>query len=578
MTAGPEQADDGKITITVPVFGLPEAQRWVARVMSSTVQAEVAIVLLLIALAAVIRITALTDIPPGLHGDEGLAGIDGQRIMREGWIGPYLPSALGTPSGTFYGSGAIFKVCDVTGWCEIGMFMDRFVFALMGIVTVPLTYGAFRLMFDRRVGILSAVILAVLYWHVHLSRAAFTPVSWPLMEMGALFFAALGFKIGRWPGGSTDPRDRRQFLKALVCFAAAGFFVGGGPYGYMGFPAFVIVFGAYLAYAFFREYRDRWREFMTYVSVLSFVALLTALPLINFALEPDSPFFDRYRIYTVTKTEEYKATDSLYDKFEFFVGRAREYFDGFIRQPDVDGVDALGIKPILDGISPWLMVIGVIVAFRNWRKPQYALPILALVVVPNAALFSTDGMYRRTIGLAPFMALLAALPLALLWQSADRWQGTARYAGYYAVAGLVALIAFLNLNTYFTTYPDDPNSKWVFVYEFTEAADYLGDLDSEPYVYFYSARWSFDYETRQFLLPDWEGEDRSNEFGNQTLDLTRRYDGELVYMFLPPYVEYARDVVAANPGGELTEARDGNGDVIFRAYHLPARGSVAGSN
>ena len=566
--------------LTIPVPGFVDVRRWIAGlVASSAVRVDVTLLVLMTALAATIRIVALTDIPPGLHGDEGLAGIDGQTIMREGWIGPYLPSALGTPSGTFYGSGALFKVCDVTGWCEVNMFTDRLVFALMGIATVPLTYGAFSLMFNRRVGLLSAVILSVLYWHVHLSRAAFTPVSWPLMQMGTLFFIALGLKIGRWPFGSAEPADRRQFYRALACFAVAGFFFGGGPYGYMGFPAFMVVLAFYLAYVFARDYLGRWREFVSYMAVFGVVALLIALPLINFATKPDSPFFDRYRIYTVTKTEEYKQTDSLWERVEFFTGRGRDYFSGFgglqpfwERQPAFDGVDALGIKPILDGISPFLMIGGLIIAFRYWRKPQYVLPILMLIVAPNAALWSTDGMYRRTIGLAPFMALLAALPLALLWQAADRWQTWARYTGYYAVAGLVAMVAFLNLNTYFTTYDDDSGAEWVFVHEFTEAAEYLNDLEPQPYVYFYSARWSFDYETRLFLAADYQGEDRSNEFGKQVLDLARTNDGEVVYLFLPPYLDHVPEVVAANPGGTLTEATEDDGNtIVFRAYLLPAK-------
>jgi len=569
--------------IEIPIVTFPGVRRWIAAAGASpTVRVEVSIVVLLIVLAAIIRIVALTDIPPGLHGDEGLAGIDGQRIMREGWIGPYLPSALGTPSGTFYGSGALFKGCDLTGLCEVSMFTDRLVFALMGIITVPLTYGAFRLMFNRRVGLLSAVILAVLYWHVHLSRAAFTPVSWPLMQMGTLFFVALGLKIGRSPFGSSDPADMRQFAKAVLCFVVAGLFFGGGPYGYMGFPAFMVVLAVYLAYVFLRDYLGRWREFVTYMAVFGFCALLIALPLIQFATKPDTPFFDRYRIYTVTKTEGYKQADTPYEKVEFFTGRARDYFGGFgglqpfwERQPAFDGVDALGIKPILDGISPYLMVAGILIAFRYWKRPEYVLPILMLIVAPNAALWSADGMYRRTIGLAPFMALLAALPLALLWQAADRWQSWARYSAYYAIAGVVVLIGFLNLNTYFTTYDDDTNAQWVFVHEFTEAADYLNDIEPKPYVYFYSARWSYDYETRLFLAPDYQGEDRSNEFGKQVLDITRTNDSEVVYLFLPPYFDVLPQVVQQYPGGTLTAARDNNGQLVFQAYLLPARAPSA---
>jgi len=97
-----------EIAIPVPQGGIPGlagVRRWLARALvSPVVLTEVVPVALATALAAVVRVTELTDIPPGLHGDEGLAGMDAARILREGWVGVYLPSALGTPSGTASGT------------------------------------------------------------------------------------------------------------------------------------------------------------------------------------------------------------------------------------------------------------------------------------------------------------------------------------------------------------------------------------------------------------------------------------------------------------------------------------------
>lgn len=523
----------------------------VAALGSPTVQVEVLLVVAVTVLAALVRVLQLTDIPPGLHGDEGLAGLDGQRILREGWIGPYLPSALGTPSGTFYWTAAVF------GMFGKSMFTVRLSFAILGIATVPLTYGAFRIMFDRRVALIAAIILAVMSWHVHLSRAAFTPVSWPFMQMGALLFLVAGFQTRRWP-----------------FFAVAGLFFGGGSYGYLGYPAFMVVLGIYLAWLLFYSYRHRLQEFMRYMAVFAAFAVLIALPLITFAKSPDSAFWDRFRIYSYTKSAEYQEADGFFDKVDLFAGKAKGYFRGFVDKPTFDGVDALGINPILDRVSPFLMVAGIVLAFRNWRKPQYLLPLLMLLVVPNAALWSLDGMYRRTIGLAPFMALLVALPLALAWQTADRWRPWAKYGAYYAIAGSIALISYLNLNTYFDSYSSEPGAKWVFVHELTEASEYLMELDPKPYVYFYSGRWSFNYETRQFLAPDYPGEDRSREFGRQVLDLTPDRSREVLYLFLPPYQDLVQEVAQQFPGGTETYLQDGDGQILFRSYLLPSAASM----
>jgi len=50
---------------------------------------ELIAVILLTAIAAFLRTFRLEEIPAGFHGDEAWGGIEGLRILREGWIGPY---------------------------------------------------------------------------------------------------------------------------------------------------------------------------------------------------------------------------------------------------------------------------------------------------------------------------------------------------------------------------------------------------------------------------------------------------------------------------------------------------------
>ena len=63
---------------------------------------DLAILVGLAALAASLRLTMLTEIPAGLHGDEAWTGIDAARILDEGWVGVYVTSALGQVSGPLY--------------------------------------------------------------------------------------------------------------------------------------------------------------------------------------------------------------------------------------------------------------------------------------------------------------------------------------------------------------------------------------------------------------------------------------------------------------------------------------------
>ena len=535
---------------------LADASRTLARVLASpVVRAELLPLGFITFVAAVLRLLDLMEVPPGFHGDEGLAGMDALRITREGWIGPYLSSALGTTSGAFYWTAAVFRIFGESP------FTVRLSFAILGVATIPLTYLTFRLMFDRRIAILASALLAVMSWHIHFSRVAFVPVTWPLMEMATLSLLFAGFRTGRWP-----------------FFALAGLAFGGGLYGYLIYPIFMVALAVYLLLVMLTAYRRRLLEFARYMAPFALCTVLIALPLIQFARDPDSLYWDRFRTYSITKSPEYQAADGLIGKAEFFAGRARTFFRGFVASPPIDYADATGIKPILDRLSPVLMVAGLVIAFSRWRRHEYLLPILMLIIVPAAALSSQDGMYRRTLGLAPFLALLAALPLALVWEQVERikdWQ--LRSASYTLIGGVVAVVALFNFHLYFDTMRNEEQSKWVFAREIAAASQYLRHLDEEPYVYFYSARWSFNYETRQYLAPGVQGEDRSQEFGPdhafslEGIDRSR----ESVLLFLPPYQPNVNEAMAQYPGGAPVVRVDPDGAVLFVAYHLPPAAATA---
>src|SRR2546423_235297 len=52
---------------------------------------EVVLLLALAAVAAFVRLHHLSTFPNGLHGDEAVAGLEGRRILNQGWIGVYSP-------------------------------------------------------------------------------------------------------------------------------------------------------------------------------------------------------------------------------------------------------------------------------------------------------------------------------------------------------------------------------------------------------------------------------------------------------------------------------------------------------
>ena len=108
---------------------------------------ELIAVLLLTAVAAFLRVYRLTEIPAGFHGDEAWTGIEGLRILKEGWIGPYTTSAMGQATGPFYLTALLIWLLDAS------RFSVRLSMGLFGIATIPAAHLLLRLGFGRWVAL-----------------------------------------------------------------------------------------------------------------------------------------------------------------------------------------------------------------------------------------------------------------------------------------------------------------------------------------------------------------------------------------------------------------------------------------
>jgi hypothetical protein len=224
---------------------------------------------------------------------------------------------------------------------------------------------------------------------------------------------------------------------------------------------------------------------------------------------------------------------------------------------------------MLDILTVGLFVAGVGYAAYNWRKTPHLLALTLLAIMPLTSILQTNSTYRGVLGLAPFVAFFAALPLAWVWRkAAAQAREIYRGAGYAVVIVVVTVIGYTNVNTYFASWSDSFLFPWVYAQEISEASEYLNTLDDQPYVYFYSSRWRFDYETRQYLAPGFEGEDRSDRFGRRRDDVIDRSRNS-VFILLNPYLDRLDGIKRLYPGGTEHIGRDGN-DVLFIAYHVSA--------
>ena len=515
---------------------------WGALAWFSAHRIDLAILVALAAVAASVRLTMLTEIPAGLHGDEAWTGIDAARILEEGWIGPYVRSATGQPTGVLYLAAPFVQVFGET------VFAIRALSAVLGIVTVLMAYVTFRVMFDRPTAAFAAIILAVSLWHLHFSRIAFTLISWPLMELVTLLFIFLGLKTKRWP-----------------YFGLAGVALGAGVYTYNAYSIFAAALTVFLVLVFAgavltsrRRQQGRWEPVALAgkLSLMAVLAIAVAAPLLFYAADSDNDYLFHHKHVSLLETEAWK-THSFSGRADLLLDRAGDFIDAAFWSGVEDGADGSGETAMVDRVSLALLLVGIVVLGWRWRGSASIVVLLMILIIPLGAVFTTGGTVRRSFGIVPFLALLTAAPLGAAWSWAERLSFHRRYAAYGAVAVVVGVIAFLNLSFYFDEFPESDVARETFDQELVEAANFMAGLPDDQLVYFYSTGWSFNSEVVRYLTGVLQGENRSTRIEPDPRS-------NVAYVFMQSDFGRIDEVVAKYPGGTRVD-----GGTVYQAYLLP---------
>jgi 4-amino-4-deoxy-L-arabinose transferase-like glycosyltransferase len=502
-------------------------------------------------LAALLRLWDLGDVPQGIHGDEAQFGMDAQRVLSEGWIGPYTGSALGQPSGIAY---VIAPAQWLLGASPLGV---RLGVAIFAVAAIPLTYVLFRLLTNRVTALLAALLLAVSLWHIHLSRVAYQPALVPTTELAVLVFWALAIQRGNW-----------------YWFVLSGATLGLGLYTYTAYPIFVFAFAFYVA--IYTLGFKRGAELLPWVRRVGFAALasiIIGLPLFAYIADPSNDYFSHYRYYyeshSLLQSDDFEQAN-LAAKLDLVFSKATNFIGAYAWHGVSDFIDGASPdkRPMLNQVTLALLIVGIVWALWHWREPANLLSLVMLAVIPLSSILQTNATYRGPLGAVPFVAYLAAVPLALAWAKAPQFSGNYRWGGFALVPLAIAFVAYTSVQAYFGTWSKSSEFRWVYSQEVSSASEYLESLPGNPYVYFYSERWSFNFETRKYLAPQVRGEDRSKQFGQQQgYDIDRSRDS--VLLLLPPYIDDRDLLRTMYPEGSESVGREGE-RVLYFAYKVPA--------
>ena len=478
--------------------------------------------LLVLLVAAALRLYRLPELPLGFHYDEAANGILANEIARGLKTPVFIPAYTGKEVLFFYWTALWMKLLGATPLAL------RLSAALAGLMTVAATVWAVReLLHGQRyakwVALLTGAFLATSFWHLVLSRYGFRAVTQPLMQ--TLTMAALWRGLRLTERRCQSQNDRWSW-RAHLWLILAGLFCGLTAYTYLAARAFPIPLAAALLALLLAD-RDGRPSRIGQITLFVAVAALTLTPLAHYWLAHPGSFSNRIQqVAATTWSEAWKGIDAC----------ARMFFtqgDPYIRF-NIPG------QPVFDPIIAILWLVGIValLAPRLLRiqspasAPRYLafrvflLTYLPVMVLPSALAFGEIiPSNLRTAGLLPFIYLFPALGIAAIKsQITDRkWLNLPYWS---LVTLILAAMTLVTTSTYFGNWAPSADLYYAADGDLADVADYLKQTDSTattPYV----ASKHYQHPTLAFLAEDY-GRVRWIT-GGQTVVIPAQAEGLLIF-------------------------------------------------
>jgi 4-amino-4-deoxy-L-arabinose transferase-like glycosyltransferase len=412
---------------------------------TSVTTAERVAFILLLALAAFLRLYRLPEVPPGIHDDEIINVQIADQLLA------------GAPFSVFYEAGegreGLYHPLLVASRMLTARvpYWYRLPSVVCSLLTILLVHRLSRRCFGLWTALVAAGGLAVAFWPVHLGREALRVVTLPPL--------AAGMSLALWHGLEQRVRGKR----ALWWFALAGLLLGLAQYTYLAarvLPLLVLLFTAYLACF----HRTRLRLHWPGLVLLLVVSALVAAPL---AVYIGTHWGQQERITRLSEPlqalldgDPRPALSSSAATLGMFVWRGDP-------QPHYN----LPGRPVFKPIGGVFFLAGLLIALRNLRHPASAFCLLWTATTLGPGMLTRPAPHSvRTAGALVTAFVFPGLTVRWLVRRIGlNWQ-TALAA---ALGLLLVFNAGLTFRDYFHRWPDLDDVRAFHHAGLAEVARYL---------------------------------------------------------------------------------------------------------
>jgi len=542
--------------------------RWTRPALAAFVRAnalELSGIILVVAVAFLLRAWRVDTIPWTLSGDEGNFGRWAREALDGRMTNMFVTGHLSMPSMYIFWQ---------AGWLRIAgdnMVGLRLPWAFMGTLSVLGTYLLIRRLFDIRLAFLTAGLVATYHYHIHYSRLGLNNIADPFFVVWALYFIVVGWQgKRRWPWA----------LSGVLTGLAFYFYTGGRQVPII--LAGIFMWAIILEPSFLGKHR-------TDLGAMLLGFVVTVGPMALFAVQHPDDFNARMNQIGIIQTGwlANEAARLGQTQLQILLDQFQKVFFAFnIYRDRTDFYKP--IIPLLDFFPSILFLLGVALSIvqlhdpaaetaaqtgsDRWAKPgwRYAVFVIwffAAIILGGVLTESAPSSQRIISSSIPVMFFVAVAFRALTRVLGDLLP-IPRLARL-VLAGLLAFgLAWISVQYYFGPY----QQSWIYGSYNAEVSTrigyYMRDLGPEYKEYFFGApRMYADFGSSQFIAKGIQVHDVVQPLTRAPDFVDPKY--KPVFIFLPERTKELTFIRQAYPNGVQEEVRrinDSVGPLLFTAY------------
>ncbi|MEA5510378.1 glycosyltransferase family 39 protein [Crocosphaera sp. UHCC 0190] len=408
---------------------------------------------IILILALLLRVMFLGTIPNGFFTDEASNAYDAYSILHtlRDQYGEFLPWYF--KSANDYREGLyMYLMVPFIKVFGLNPFGARITSAILGTLTVFIVYHLGKEIFNQRIGLLSALFLAILPWHIHFSRTTFRAILLPCLFSLSLLFFVKSFKQPKW-----------LILSSLM--------LGISIYTYNSARVFIPLFMLGLGVIYWEHL---WKN--KNYTVLGFLAFLAIfIPQLIYQLSPEGMArADAVGIQTDINKIISDYLSYFSPDFLFFKGDP-------IPRHTIDRTGELYSFQIP------LLIIGIMQLIRDKNSSKWIL-FLWLFLYPIPAAFISPYSAVRTLAATPLFAILSGYGTI---QLIDFCKGKIKMVFTFLMISVIFANLAIYAQRYFVEYPRWHSDVWLSTLE--ETITYADKTSYDCIVYSSNAYGEYAY-------------------------------------------------------------------------------------